>query len=189
MTNLADELERLAKEATPGEWREWFTRRRSPEIYTDGAPAHSPNDLIGSTLRKGDAALIVALRNALPAILSALRREEWQGIATALADVAAERRRQVAVEGWAPEHDDDHNDFELSRAAVCYALAPWRKTETPDLAARPGVWWPWASKWWKPSDDRRDLVKAGALILAEIERLDRLASPSPSHERNLSDDR
>lgn len=82
MNNLADELERLAKEATPGEWREWFTRRRSPEIYTDGAPAHSPNDLIGSTLRKGDAALIVALRNALPAILSALRREEWQGIET-----------------------------------------------------------------------------------------------------------
>lgn len=33
--------------------------------------------------------------------------------------------------------------------------------------------WPWPSKWWKPKSQRRDLVRAGALILAEIERLDR----------------
>lgn len=33
--------------------------------------------------------------------------------------------------------------------------------------------WPWHIDWWKPSDPRRNLVKAGALILAEIERLDR----------------
>ena len=36
-----------------------------------------------------------------------------------------------------------------------------------------GELWPWLSSWWKPSTNRRDLVKAGALILAEIERLDR----------------
>ena len=34
--------------------------------------------------------------------------------------------------------------------------------------------WPWVRRWWKPTDRRRDLVKAGALILAEIERLDRI---------------
>jgi hypothetical protein len=27
--------------------------------------------------------------------------------------------------------------------------------------------------WWKPKDRRRDLVRAAALIIAEIERLDR----------------
>jgi hypothetical protein len=32
-----------------------------------------------------------------------------------------------------------------------------------------------ADEWWKPTNRRRDLVKAGALILAEIERLDRAA--------------
>lgn len=32
---------------------------------------------------------------------------------------------------------------------------------------------PWDEKWWKPKNPRRDLVKAGALILAEIERIDR----------------
>lgn len=34
--------------------------------------------------------------------------------------------------------------------------------------------WPWSREWWKPKNPRRDLVKAGALIVAEIERLDRL---------------
>ncbi len=33
--------------------------------------------------------------------------------------------------------------------------------------------WPWAEEWWKPINPRRNLVKAAALILAEIERLDR----------------
>jgi hypothetical protein len=34
-------------------------------------------------------------------------------------------------------------------------------------------WWPWAERFWKPTpDDRvRELVKAGALIAAEIDRL------------------
>jgi hypothetical protein len=39
-----------------------------------------------------------------------------------------------------------------------------------------GRYWPWEDKWWKPKDRRRDLVRAGALIVAEIERLDRLAA-------------
>ncbi|HHG5326055.1 TPA: hypothetical protein ACPWPG_001447 [Pseudomonas aeruginosa] len=35
--------------------------------------------------------------------------------------------------------------------------------------------WPWDEQWWKPSTARRDMVKACALALAEIERLDRAA--------------
>ena len=34
--------------------------------------------------------------------------------------------------------------------------------------------WPWSDKWWKPKDKIRDLVRAGALIAAEIDRLQRL---------------
>lgn len=41
----------------------------------------------------------------------------------ALADIAAERVRQVEAEGWTPEHDDRHNNSELACAAA-YALAP-----------------------------------------------------------------
>ena len=86
-------------------------------------------------------------------------------------DVQAERRRQITAEGWTPEHDDEHDGGELADAAACYALsaAGWST-----YAARER--WPWPLEWWKPSTARRDLVKACALGLAEIERLDRAAA-------------
>jgi len=89
-------------------------------------------------------------------------------------DVLAERRRQIEAEGWTPEHDDEHDGGELACAAAAYALDAGDK-----LDQRPPDFWPWYGgrprevRWWKPSDRRRNLVKAGALILAEIERLDR----------------
>ncbi len=86
-------------------------------------------------------------------------------------DVQAERRRQVEAEGWTPEHDDEHSHGELADAAACYAL--WAG------GINPGNWrefWPWAPEWLKHSEPRRMLVKAAALILAEIERLDRAAA-------------
>ena len=39
--------------------------------------------------------------------------------------------------------------------------------------------WPFTLAWWKPvQDNRRNLIKAGALILAELERLDRMNESS-----------
>lgn len=49
--------------------------------------------------------------------------------------------------------------------------------------------WPWGSSWWKPKDPRRDLVRAGALILAEIERIDRASPPSSPVERRTGERR
>lgn len=95
-------------------------------------------------------------------------------------DVLAERRRQVEAEGWTPEHDDQHDAGELAVAAGCYAI--WAGG-TSDVIGR-FSWknfFPWDWKWWKPSGSRRNLVKAGALILAEVERLDRAAGKDPSH--------
>lgn len=93
--------------------------------------------------------------------------------------IAAERARQVEVEGWTPEHDDEHNQAELVGAGTSYALyARWLLLGKPDfrLTISPMVFWPswWDQNWWKPSDDPvRNLVKAGALIAAEIDRLQR----------------
>lgn len=84
---------------------------------------------------------------------------------TALDSVIHERVRQVQIEGWTPEHDDEHADGQLAAAAGCYALFGC------DGAIPP--YWPWANEWWKPADRRRNLVKACALGLSEIERLDR----------------
>lgn len=81
-------------------------------------------------------------------------------------EIAAERGRQIEVEGWTPEHDDEHACGEMAYAAACYCIA------TVDRSGPPACW-PWAASWWKPKSRRRDLIRAAALIVAEIERLDR----------------
>lgn len=109
--------------------------------------------------------------------------EQWDGVmdqmTQAARDVLAERRRQIEAEGWTPEHDDAHAKGEMAQAAACYANhAPARYADHRiyvDPRITVPIRWPWARKWWKPADRRRDLVKAAALILAEIERLDRAA--------------
>lgn len=98
-------------------------------------------------------------------------------LSKALASVASERARQVEQEEWSPQHDDLHDRGELAAAAAVYALSavmhgagvpPEDRDSIPDF-------WPWAVEWYKPTNQRRDLVKAAALIVAEIERLDRKA--------------
>ena len=91
----------------------------------------------------------------------------------AAADVLAERKRQVTTEGWTPEHDDQHVNFEMAIAGGLYAISAVDSHHKLRNSA-PSAW-PWYRKWGKPDGPRRDLVKAGALILAEIERLDRAA--------------
>lgn len=84
--------------------------------------------------------------------------------------IAQERVRQIEEEGWTPEHDAEHENCELPRAARSYlaeAVFPFGPGDS-----LPPALWPWDAKWWKPSSDPiRNLVKAGALIAAEIDRL------------------
>jgi hypothetical protein len=94
---------------------------------------------------------------------------EWTN---AIADVVSERTRQIVDEGWTPEHDDAHSEGELARAGASYALMAFSPYKQNSLPAR----WPWRSRFWKPTTSRRDLVKAAALIIAEIERIDRKAA-------------
>lgn len=81
--------------------------------------------------------------------------------------IALERGRQIEDEGWSPEHDDQWVNDELVRAAVYYAL-PRRH----DVL----IAWPWAEAWNKKDKHSRirQLEIAGALIAAEIDRLQRL---------------
>jgi len=76
--------------------------------------------------------------------------------------ILIERLRQIKTEGWSPEHDDQYTKFELLMAAEAYL------TGCADE-------WPWDPEWWKPTpgDRIKELVKAGALIAAEIDRLQR----------------
>lgn len=88
----------------------------------------------------------------------------------AVRDVLDERHRQIDAEGWTPAHDDEHDKCEMALAAIVYTeSAVGYHPSCPDT-------WPWSPKWFKPTTPRRDLVKAAALVIAEIERLDRAAT-------------
>jgi hypothetical protein len=98
--------------------------------------------------------------------------------------IQAERKRQIEVEGWTPEHDDAHSDGELLRAAAFYYSNAKRSPDDPPLTLRPDgapLGWPWDASWWKPKDRERDLVRAGALCLAERERLRRIKGSYRGH--------
>lgn len=110
-------------------------------------------------------------------------------LSRAACDVVNERRRQIEVEGWDPAHDDEYDSGQLAKAASCYALCAgigiasgvgredhYEFFSEYAKAGVPRPPWPWSDGWWKPKIPRRDLVRAAALIIAEIERLDRLAA-------------
>ncbi len=84
--------------------------------------------------------------------------------------IAAERGRQIASERYRPEHDDLHREGELAFAAAAYAVGA-----ANDVQADPYGLWPasWDGDGFKPTGTIRDLIKAGALIVAEIERRQR----------------
>lgn len=99
--------------------------------------------------------------------------------------IEAERQRQISGEGWTAEHDDQHSDGSLLRAAVLY----YRHAVYGDLTMRDDgspLGWPWEPQWWKPKDRSRNLERAGALCLAEIERLKRANAPYGHAEQKLS---
>jgi len=105
---------------------------------------------------------------------------EGDQMSWAVADVIVERKRQVAVEGFSAEHDDQHQAGELACAGACYAIAAGKfgdaenyRQQLPMLSEGGSDPWPWDMQWWKPKSPREDLVRAAALIIAEIERMDR----------------
>ena len=89
---------------------------------------------------------------------------------TAIELIAEERQRQIDAEGYSAEHDDEHTDDDLRWAASCYLLHGHLFIDDTPVAYR---FWPWSRDSWKPADEVRNLVKAGALIAGEIDRLQR----------------
>lgn len=109
--------------------------------------------------------------------------------------IAAERLRQVSDEGWTPVHDGEHGDGALALAAAAYVLHAAGNRPAPDSAGTARAYlgrpsptlaeslWPWDASWWKPGDPERDLVRAGALIAAEIDRIRRAATSTTGGPR------
>ena len=118
----------------------------------------------------------------------------------AVTDVLDEVLRQREVEGWTTAHDDAHDPGTLAKAATTYAWSAigelaesFRGPRMDADTASRRFGWPWDAKWWKPKGPRRDLVRAAALLIAEIERMDRAetsicATEEYARVRSLDDD-
>lgn len=92
-----------------------------------------------------------------------------ESTARAVEDALHERHRQIHEEGWTLEHDDGHATSELPLAAAAYALS---STEDWSMTVEAQRLWPFEHNP-KHTTPRRDLIKAIALLIAEVERLDR----------------
>jgi len=120
--------------------------------------------------------LFCDLDKVLPNVNAALSRTPKPPVeSVGVGLIAAERQRQITAEGWSSDHDDEHDMWQLTRAAVAYCGAVTRYIRGMPTAPEG---WPWEDSWWKPSQDPiRNLVKAGALIAAEIDRASRTPKP------------
>jgi hypothetical protein len=158
----------------PAEERETPVGKQSLDLliamakdWTDSAVVRDAPERVPHVI----AQLIEAIEGlrALPAEDRAVTQGEQSG---GVALIAAERARQEVAEGWSAQHDDQHETGELLAAAARYLDAG----SDYDLGGRLPDW-PWEPHWFKSSDDLiRNLVKAGALIAAEIDRQQRKAA-------------
>lgn len=110
----------------------------------------------------------------------------YRPLSQAARDVIAERQEQVTREGYTHENDDAHVQGELGAYAAFYAMPPGAR-EWPAEETGYGTTWGEAiiPEGWtppKPGDRRRELVKAGGLIISEIERIDRADVPATTGE-------
>lgn len=142
-----------------------------PDVLFDGAAVYAALDDRQRMFTSPENVSVVL--DAVVRVVRAAAPTPSNSVPQAWLDVQAERRRQITAEGWTPEHDDAHSHGEMARAAACYALAGSSAPNDGTAALLVSLAWPWDEQWWKPTSTRRDLVKACALALAEIERLDR----------------
>lgn len=148
---------------------------KPPVIEPEPKPESAPESLPAPT-EAGSTALVSAepepeTQQVVPAspVADLLAGALGDFIRAAGSSVLEERVRQVVVEGHSPEDDQAYSKYQLERAAVCYA---GHAAGLP--RARLDLYWPFHPADFKPSETRRQtLVKAGALILAAIEAIDR----------------
>jgi hypothetical protein len=89
--------------------------------------------------------------------------------------ISIERQRQISKEGYTQQHDDERSGGTLVTAAIAYAIAAQRQFHLGkiDLDFVREMYWPFEARSWKPKDQIHNLTVAGALIAAEIDRLQR----------------
>lgn len=93
----------------------------------------------------------------------------------AIRDIDAEREYQIKQKDCQTTRDDTYTDNQLIRAACAYAMHAGNEAQSGHPGAHDAVMqvWPWSPSSFHNCNRRRALVKAAALLVAEIERIDR----------------
>lgn len=170
-------LVRITYDGTEAIVYDWFIRRPSDEeIETRDLGTDYPDDYVGEWSENPD-----NVTHWIPAseLLATVAPPLRHG---AIFAVAEERARQVFGEDFDYKRDDAYVNGELVQAAVAYA----QHAHNPKASVAVPYAWPWDPKWFKPTNPRRDLVKSAALIVAEIERLDRMPTDAlPANQATI----
>lgn len=101
----------------------------------------------------------------------------YHDLSDAIKDVIAERYRQIHDERFDADHDDKYEQEEMNLAAIVYGMPELIRNFKLGGIPLWKTFWPWDESWFKPKNRKRDLTKAAALLIAEIERIDRRNLP------------
>lgn len=105
---------------------------------------------------------------------------------TVIDEIVAERQRQITEKNYDSAHDDEHNQGEIAMAAACYAApVPIYRVYAQERSYSFINPWPWyliydkrpiPAQGYAGKPRRTLLIQAAAMLVAEIERLDRRAA-------------
>lgn len=91
--------------------------------------------------------------------------------------ITRERYRQIGEEGYNAEHDERLEAGALAMAAAVYIMGACAGLqEGKGMPGETMICWPFEAAAYNPKDPLRDLVRAGALIAAEIDRMLRVGN-------------
>ncbi|MCO7594245.1 MULTISPECIES: hypothetical protein [Pseudomonas] len=163
MQDVADELNRIL---TPSAKKDKQVEPVAYALFTE-------NGKIRIWSRNREDVGIENLRKEGQEVVPLYTRPDHSTLNQAALDILAERQRQIVTEGYTPQRDDQYTSGQLADAASTYSF--WARTWNLPHAqcTHAPTMWPWPPEMWKPKSQRQMLIKAGGLILAELERLDR----------------
>jgi hypothetical protein len=104
-----------------------------------------------------------------------LHRQGYQNASNAALDVLGERVRQRSAEGegYDDVHDDEHDGFELTYAAIAYLVDAIQRARGETPGKNPPSEWPWNPAEFKRKKIKTQFKVAATLVIAEMERMDR----------------
>ena len=124
-------MSNIDKQALNQEKIEWLNKLADME-YCKSNPGHWLMSLKDTNMLAKLALRSVALLDELEAAEKRIAELEGGAFNPAILDVVAERQRQKTIEGWTPEHDDEHCNGELAMGRPGSKYYVWGEAQNDD---------------------------------------------------------